>query len=67
MLNKLQGPSGQWADVMKRKRAIHENIINLVHEQQQSKSNKEKVYMAIAEIWIWTTQPPFLEKHELFF
>lgn len=22
--------------------------------------------MAIAEIWIWTTQPPFLEKHELF-
>ncbi|CAJ1948252.1 unnamed protein product [Sphenostylis stenocarpa] len=37
-----QGPSGQWVDVMKRKRAIHENIINLVHEQQQSKSNKEK-------------------------
>ncbi|KAL3026577.1 hypothetical protein AAZX31_03G000900 [Glycine max] len=25
-----QGPSGQWVDVMKRKRAIHENIINLV-------------------------------------
>ncbi|KAG4393014.1 hypothetical protein GLYMA_03G001200v4 [Glycine max] len=37
-----QGPSGQWVDVMKRKRAIHENIINLVREQQQSKSNKEK-------------------------
>ncbi|WVY95644.1 hypothetical protein V8G54_027795 [Vigna mungo] len=31
-----------WGDVMKRKRAIHENIINLVHEQQQSKDNKEK-------------------------
>ncbi|TKY69017.1 putative DEAD-box ATP-dependent RNA helicase 29 [Spatholobus suberectus] len=38
----LQGPSGQWVDVMRKKRAIHENIINLVHEQQQSKSNKEK-------------------------
>ncbi|KAL2319449.1 hypothetical protein Fmac_028418 [Flemingia macrophylla] len=37
-----QGPSGQWVDVMKRKRAIHENIINLVREQQQSKSNKEE-------------------------
>ncbi|WVZ16226.1 hypothetical protein V8G54_009208 [Vigna mungo] len=37
-----QGPSGQWGDVMKRKRAIHENIINLVHEQQQSKDNMEK-------------------------
>lgn len=38
----LQGPSGKWVDVMKRKRAIHENIINLVHEQH-SKSNTEKV------------------------
>ncbi|XP_016179740.1 putative DEAD-box ATP-dependent RNA helicase 29 [Arachis ipaensis] len=37
----VQGPSGQWVDVMKRKRAIHENIINLVHEQQ-SKSTVEK-------------------------
>ncbi|XP_057738737.1 putative DEAD-box ATP-dependent RNA helicase 29 [Arachis stenosperma] len=37
----VQGPSGQWVDVMKRKRAIHENIINLVHEQQ-SKSTIEK-------------------------
>ncbi|KAL9303683.1 hypothetical protein ACSQ67_020946 [Phaseolus vulgaris] len=37
-----QGPSGQWGDVMKRKRAIHQNVINLVHEQQQSKNNKEK-------------------------
>ncbi|XP_029126319.1 putative DEAD-box ATP-dependent RNA helicase 29 isoform X1 [Cajanus cajan] len=37
-----QGPSGQWVDVMKRKRAIHENIINLVREQQQSKTNKEE-------------------------
>ncbi|KAK7284599.1 hypothetical protein RJT34_19348 [Clitoria ternatea] len=36
----LQGSSGQWVDVMKRKRAIHENIINLVHEQQL-KSNKK--------------------------
>ncbi|XP_015946960.1 putative DEAD-box ATP-dependent RNA helicase 29 [Arachis duranensis] len=37
----VQGPSGQWVDVMKRKRAIHENIINLVHEQQ-SKSTVEQ-------------------------
>ncbi|OIW17988.1 hypothetical protein TanjilG_31361 [Lupinus angustifolius] len=37
----LQGPNGQWVDVMKRKRAIHENIIKLVQEQH-SKSNVEK-------------------------
>ncbi|XP_057975765.1 putative DEAD-box ATP-dependent RNA helicase 29 isoform X2 [Malania oleifera] len=30
----LQGPSSQWADVMKKKRAIHEEIINLVHHQR---------------------------------
>ncbi|GAB4833094.1 Putative DEAD-box ATP-dependent RNA helicase 29 [Ancistrocladus abbreviatus] len=30
----LQGPSSQWADVMKKKRAIHEGIINLVHQQR---------------------------------
>lgn len=35
------GSSGKWVDVMKSKRAIHENIINLVHEQH-SKSNTEK-------------------------
>jgi len=43
----LQGPSGQWVDVMKRKRAVHDSII--VNEQHsksnehQSKSNSEKV------------------------
>ncbi|XP_004505526.1 putative DEAD-box ATP-dependent RNA helicase 29 [Cicer arietinum] len=38
---RMAGASGQWADVMKRKRAIHENIINLVHEHN-SKSTMEK-------------------------
>lgn len=38
----LQGPSGQWVDVMKRKRAIHESTINLFLEQK-SKSTSEKV------------------------
>lgn len=38
----LQGPSSQWVDVMKKKRAIHEEIINLVH-QQRSNNHVEKV------------------------
>ncbi|GFS31023.1 putative DEAD-box ATP-dependent RNA helicase 29 [Actinidia rufa] len=37
----LQGP-GQWVDVMKKKIAIHEEIINLVH-QQRSKDHVTKV------------------------
>ncbi|XP_062173725.1 putative DEAD-box ATP-dependent RNA helicase 29 [Alnus glutinosa] len=37
----LQGPSSQWVDVMKKKRAIHEEIINLVH-QQRSNNHVEK-------------------------
>ncbi|KAH7519708.1 hypothetical protein FEM48_Zijuj08G0065900 [Ziziphus jujuba var. spinosa] len=37
----LQGPSSQWVDVMKKKREIHEQIINSVH-QQRSKNNVEK-------------------------
>ncbi|GFY85540.1 putative DEAD-box ATP-dependent RNA helicase 29 [Actinidia rufa] len=32
----LQGPSGQWVDVMKKKRAIHEEIINLVHQRRSN-------------------------------
>ncbi|KAE8076573.1 hypothetical protein FH972_015213 [Carpinus fangiana] len=32
----LQGPSSQWVDVMKKKRAIHEEIINLVHQQRSN-------------------------------
>ncbi|EOY16526.1 Hydrolases, acting on acid anhydrides, in phosphorus-containing anhydrides,ATP-dependent helicases,nucleic acid binding,ATP binding,RNA binding,helicases isoform 6 [Theobroma cacao] len=31
-----QGSSSQWVDVMKKKRAIHEEIINLVHKQRSS-------------------------------
>lgn len=38
----LQGPS-QWADVMKRKRAIHEEVINLVHQQRSAKHVEEVV------------------------
>jgi ATP-dependent RNA helicase DDX54/DBP10 len=30
----VKGPASQWVDVMKRKRAIHEKIINKVHEQK---------------------------------
>ncbi|PON34454.1 hypothetical protein TorRG33x02_353320, partial [Trema orientale] len=37
----LQGPSSEWVDVMKKKRAIHEQIINLV-QQQRSNNNVEK-------------------------
>ncbi|XLR18921.1 hypothetical protein S83_046833 [Arachis hypogaea] len=32
----VQGRFRQWVDMMKRKRAIHENILNLVHEQMIS-------------------------------
>ncbi|KAF4356342.1 hypothetical protein G4B88_001217 [Cannabis sativa] len=37
----LQGSSSQWTDVMKKKRAIHEQIINLV-QQQRSNTIAEK-------------------------
>ncbi|XP_022147370.1 putative DEAD-box ATP-dependent RNA helicase 29 [Momordica charantia] len=37
-----QGPS-QWADVMKRKRAIHEEVINLVHQQRSAKHVEEEL------------------------
>ncbi|KAK0604219.1 hypothetical protein LWI29_013272 [Acer saccharum] len=33
---------GQWADVMKKKRAVHEEIINLVHQQRSSKTVNEE-------------------------
>ncbi|XP_028791051.1 putative DEAD-box ATP-dependent RNA helicase 29 [Neltuma alba] len=36
-----QGPASQWVDVMKKKRAIHENIINLVHEQRSKNKAEE--------------------------
>ncbi|KAK9111411.1 hypothetical protein Scep_018930 [Stephania cephalantha] len=32
----LKGPSSQWVDVMKMKRAIHEEVINLVHQKRAS-------------------------------
>ncbi|KAF8026524.1 hypothetical protein BT93_F3113 [Corymbia citriodora subsp. variegata] len=37
----VQGPSSQWVDVMKRKRAIHDGIINLVQQQRDSKPLEE--------------------------
>ncbi|KAK4275966.1 hypothetical protein QN277_018974 [Acacia crassicarpa] len=45
----LQGPAGQWVDVMKKKRAIHENIINLVHDQRsKSKAEEGEIQLDIA-------------------
>ncbi|XP_021902445.1 putative DEAD-box ATP-dependent RNA helicase 29 [Carica papaya] len=40
-LKHQKGPSSQWVDVMKKKRAIHEEIINLVH-RQRSNNHVEK-------------------------
>ncbi|GAB4825029.1 Putative DEAD-box ATP-dependent RNA helicase 29 [Ancistrocladus abbreviatus] len=37
----LQGPSTQWVDVMKNKRAIHDEIINLVHQQRSRNDTME--------------------------
>ncbi|KAK4745076.1 hypothetical protein SAY87_011388 [Trapa incisa] len=34
--------SSQWADVMKKKRAIHEEVINLVHQKQSTKPSQEE-------------------------
>lgn len=47
ILTEFQGPSSQWVDVMKKKRAVHEQIINLVHRQRSSK-NEEKVSLYCA-------------------
>ncbi|KAL5738234.1 hypothetical protein ACOSP7_030995 [Xanthoceras sorbifolium] len=35
--------AGQWVDVMKKKRAVHEQIITLVHQQRSSKNVNEEV------------------------
>ncbi|KAE9459068.1 hypothetical protein C3L33_09019, partial [Rhododendron williamsianum] len=40
----LKGPSSQWVDVMKKKRAIHEEIINTVR-QQRSNDHATKAIM----------------------
>ncbi|KAL2467860.1 putative DEAD-box ATP-dependent RNA helicase 29 [Forsythia ovata] len=34
--SKHQGSSSQWVDVMKKKRAIHEDVINKVHQQRST-------------------------------
>ncbi|KAI4311265.1 hypothetical protein MLD38_036171 [Melastoma candidum] len=33
----LKGPSSQWVDVTKKKRAVHDEIINLVHQKHEKK------------------------------
>lgn len=42
----LQGPS-QWVDVMKKKRAIHEQIINLVHQKRSTTNPSEEVSVLV--------------------
>ncbi|XVF37061.1 hypothetical protein REPUB_Repub19eG0113300 [Reevesia pubescens] len=43
-----QGSSSQWVDVMKKKRAIHEKIINLVHKQRSSNHVEKEVQSDVA-------------------
>ncbi|XP_048129642.1 putative DEAD-box ATP-dependent RNA helicase 29 [Rhodamnia argentea] len=54
----LQGPSSQWVDVMKKKRAVHDGIINLVQQQRDSKPSEE------VEIYPETSSPKEKEKKE---
>ncbi|RWR92797.1 putative DEAD-box ATP-dependent RNA helicase 29 [Cinnamomum micranthum f. kanehirae] len=54
----LKGPSSQWVDVMKKKRAIHEAVINLVH-QQQSRDQSTK------DMELESTSPTEIEKKEV--
>lgn len=37
----LQGPSSQWVDVMKNKRAIHEKVIQSVQQQRKDNPSEE--------------------------
>eukprot|EP00268_Persea_americana_P013770 TRINITY_DN1611_c0_g1_i4.p1 TRINITY_DN1611_c0_g1~~TRINITY_DN1611_c0_g1_i4.p1 ORF type:complete len:788 (+),score=170.54 TRINITY_DN1611_c0_g1_i4:1861-4224(+) len=55
---RLKGPSSQWVDVMKKKRAIHEAVINLVH-QQQSRDQSTK------DMELESTFPTEIEKKEV--
>lgn len=43
----LQGSSRHWVDVMKEKRAIHEEIINLFHQQRSNNNHAEKVKISV--------------------
>lgn len=45
-LSLWQGPASQWVDVMKKKRAIHEKVINLV-QQQRSSDHVAKVMISV--------------------
>jgi hypothetical protein len=63
----LQGP-GQWVDVMKRKRAIHEEVINLVQKQRSNKlADKVNMLHAIAlnNTEFHKSQWPILINHQL--
>ncbi|KAL5714611.1 RNA helicase [Ranunculus cassubicifolius] len=39
----LRGPSSQWVDVMKKKRAVHEHVINLVQQKRSSDQVAKKI------------------------
>ncbi|XP_043689719.1 putative DEAD-box ATP-dependent RNA helicase 29 [Telopea speciosissima] len=49
----LQGPASQWVDVMKKKRSVHEGIINFVHHQrsinQASKDGQSESSFSVEE------------------
>lgn len=47
----LQGPNG-WIEVMKKKRAVHEDVIKMVQEQQSYK-NLEKVNLSFYLFCNW--------------
>lgn len=47
----LQGPVSQWVDVMKKKRAIHENIINQVHQNCSSDNAAKVILLVHYEVW----------------
>lgn len=43
LLVAMQGPN-QWLEVMRKKRAVHEAVINLVHEKQSSNQVAQVLY-----------------------
>lgn len=44
----LKGSSSQWVHVMKKKRAIHEQIINQVHQQCSSDKAAKVIFRVMA-------------------
>lgn len=58
----LQG-SRQWVDVMKSKRAVHEEVINLVLQQRSAKHVEEVYFHLLCIIWVLFLM---LNVHKLF-